>query len=283
MSSARRRTSARHSVSRTQIVNGASPIRLPSGIESARDLLSQALEDVETVAGHFHDKHASAYSQTAALNAMASGSAYVPDLDDDLLGTNITIKSEPDDYSDADSPLPKQKRFRFRASRRARKRKIVEDPPSPPPAPSPYTVKLFDRTVDLNSYDQRTPLYVLCRAWVRNPQSGSSVLDDLDDRHELRTAHTQHDESEEALVHELPAPSSVEHDVRIPTSVQKPEATAQQIDDAINSQSSLSLHELLSHNRGRWKSVRQDWLRSAAQNETRYKPSLDLLKSMYER
>lgn len=31
-----------------------------------------------------------------------------------------------------------------------------------------YVMKLFDRSVDLAQFDETTPLYPICRAWMRN-------------------------------------------------------------------------------------------------------------------
>ena len=31
-----------------------------------------------------------------------------------------------------------------------------------------YVMKLFDRNVDLAQFDEGTPLYPVCRAWIRN-------------------------------------------------------------------------------------------------------------------
>lgn len=31
-----------------------------------------------------------------------------------------------------------------------------------------YIMKLFDRSVDLAQFSQDTPLYAVCRAWIRN-------------------------------------------------------------------------------------------------------------------
>ena len=37
-----------------------------------------------------------------------------------------------------------------------------------------YLMKLFDRTVDLAIFNEDTPLYMVCRAWIRNqPQNRS--------------------------------------------------------------------------------------------------------------
>lgn len=40
-----------------------------------------------------------------------------------------------------------------------------------PPAPTTldtYVIKLFDRSVDLAQFSENTPLYPICRAWMRN-------------------------------------------------------------------------------------------------------------------
>lgn len=35
-------------------------------------------------------------------------------------------------------------------------------------APDTYVIKLFDRSVDLAQFSENTPLYPICRAWMRN-------------------------------------------------------------------------------------------------------------------
>lgn len=34
-----------------------------------------------------------------------------------------------------------------------------------------YVIKLFDRSVDLAQFSENTPLYPICRAWMRNSPS----------------------------------------------------------------------------------------------------------------
>lgn len=45
----------------------------------------------------------------------------------------------------------------------------------PAPFHHTYVMKLFDRSVDLAQFEEDTPLYPICRAWManqpRNPQS----------------------------------------------------------------------------------------------------------------
>ncbi|OCT55361.1 hypothetical protein XELAEV_18002716mg [Xenopus laevis] len=40
---------------------------------------------------------------------------------------------------------------------------------SPPPPPTDtFIIRLFDRSVDLAQFSEETPLYPVCRAWLRN-------------------------------------------------------------------------------------------------------------------
>lgn len=39
------------------------------------------------------------------------------------------------------------------------------------PATDTYVIKLFDRSVDLAQFSENTPLYPICRAWMRNSPS----------------------------------------------------------------------------------------------------------------
>ena len=42
-----------------------------------------------------------------------------------------------------------------------------------------YVMKLYDRSVDLAQFEEDTPLYPICRAWMQN-QPHSRVMDPLD-------------------------------------------------------------------------------------------------------
>ncbi|MGH0182744.1 UNVERIFIED_CONTAM: hypothetical protein FKN15_010379 [Acipenser sinensis] len=42
--------------------------------------------------------------------------------------------------------------------------------------PNAYIIKLFDRSVDLAQFSDSTPLYPICRAWMRNSPSVSDLL-----------------------------------------------------------------------------------------------------------
>jgi hypothetical protein len=46
------------------------------------------------------------------------------------------------------------------------------------PQPASYIMKLFDRSVNLAQFEEDTPLYPLCRAWMRNAPRGPIVRTD---------------------------------------------------------------------------------------------------------
>lgn len=63
--------------------------------------------------------------------------------------------------------------LRYNCSDSARKRRQNEVPIAP--FHHTYVMKLFDRSVDLARFEEDTPLYPICRAWMqnqpRNPQA----------------------------------------------------------------------------------------------------------------
>lgn len=48
------------------------------------------------------------------------------------------------------------------------------------PQPASYIMKLFDRSVNLAQFEEDTPLYPLCRAWMRNLPRSTTRFPDLD-------------------------------------------------------------------------------------------------------
>ncbi|KAM9510482.1 persulfide dioxygenase ETHE1, mitochondrial-like [Guaruba guarouba] len=54
---------------------------------------------------------------------------------------------------------------RFSQQRRKKRREAEEDPVQ---RPNTYVIKLFDRSVELGQFPEGTPLYPVCRAWMRN-------------------------------------------------------------------------------------------------------------------
>lgn len=141
-------------------------------------------------------------------------------------------------------------------------------------------LKLFDRSVDLAQFNDNSPLYALCRAWVENPVSLESR--DLDNENDEQTESMHTDENEE-LIYQLPEPEISKRDLRIPKSVKKPTTSTKEIDKAINSLKNEKLSTILEMNKKRWKEVRLEWKKASLENEKRYRKSWLILKEMYDK
>lgn len=143
-----------------------------------------------------------------------------------------------------------------------------------------YIIKLFDRSVDLAQFNTTTPLYPICRAWMRNNPS-------MRERTAPSPPHSSgEDEMSDMLngkgqnIHRLPPPvcpikSDEPVNLRIPP-VEKP-AESQSIDAAAGSSPLIFSHIK------RWKKIRQKWKEASNKNQLRYSESIKILKEMYER
>ena len=71
-----------------------------------------------------------------------------------LIGLEISLWGWRSRYGAGDTPFPSQ-------------------PPNLWGRPTDtYVIKLFDRSVDLGQFSEGTPLYPVCRAWMRNCPTG---------------------------------------------------------------------------------------------------------------
>lgn len=166
-------------------------------------------------------------------------------------------------------------------TRRVKKRPTEEGEYNNAPTASTCMLKLFDRSVDLAQFNDNTPLYGLCRAWVKNPIGESKNLDG-ENSDEPQSDSMNVDENVE-LIYALPEPEPSKRDLRIPKSVKKPTTSTKEIDKAINSMKNEKLEKLLEMNKKRWKEVRSEWKKASLENERRYRKSWLVLKSMYDR
>lgn len=145
-----------------------------------------------------------------------------------------------------------------------------------------YIIKLFDRSVDLAQFSTTTPLYPICRAWMRNNPA----------MRERTAPSPPHSSGEEEMtdmlngkgqnVYKLPPPvscpvssSGEAVNLRIPP-VEKT-AQNQSIDTAAGT-STLMFNHIK-----RWKKIRQKWKEASSKNQLRYSESIKVLKEMYER
>ncbi|XP_005862498.1 PREDICTED: protein lin-37 homolog isoform X5 [Myotis brandtii] len=188
---------------------------------------------------------------------------------------------------------------RFPHQRRKKRREMDDGlAEGGPQRSNTYVIKLFDRSVDLAQFSENTPLYPICRAWMRNSptvreheRSPSSPLPPLP-------------EDEEPLGHlEMPADPefhphcSLRH--RVPLRMRWvckvclglwdiccgawawPPSLASLSTQP--SEPSPSPSTLIYRNMQRWKRIRQRWKEASHRNQLRYSESMKILREMYER
>lgn len=179
------------------------------------------------------------------------------------------------------SSAGKRSSSRFPQHRRKKRKDMDEGlPESNQHKQNAYIIKLFDRSVDLAQFSTSTPLYPICRSWMRNNPSV---------REQAHSPSPPHSMAEEEMtdmlngkaqnVYRLPPPTSCPVspsgepiNLRIPQT-EKPTVT-KLMDQVPVSGSTLSDHM------ERWKKIRQKWKESSSKNQLRYSESIKILKEM---
>lgn len=195
----------------------------------------------------------------------------------------------PKSYDDTPNrfPSPQQSPKKGGFSKVSRKRKRKEDSSGSDVNKIHYTyvMKLFDRSVDLAQFHENTPLYPICRAWIKNqPHKKSSDherspspdldVEDIKDKNIQKTTN----------IYELPPPIKSENNLfpklQIPVPPSKAHST---LDIYANPDKAPPAKKLMSNHMAHWKRVRNKWKEISRQKELRFSPSLIILKEMFDR
>ncbi|XP_051844910.1 protein lin-37 homolog isoform X4 [Antechinus flavipes] len=173
---------------------------------------------------------------------------------------------------------------------RRKKRKEMEDglAEGGQQRPNTYTIKLFDRSVDLAQFSENTPLYPICRAWMRNcpsvrePERSPSPPPAPRPEDEEGTEVTN---GKSRDVYKLPpptapCPSGEAPSPRIPSPL-RPEG--QEASEDPPPETAPTMSSLIYRNMERWKRIRQRWKEASHRNQLRYSESMKILREMYER
>jgi len=151
-----------------------------------------------------------------------------------------------------------------------------------------YVMKLFDRSVDLAKFNEETPLYPICRAWMYNePYNGNLKVREPspipEEDPETANEDEEQDESKRDVDH-LPEPLRIPkrenhfgRDHRVPSPLP---SNVEKLDIHTNPDDAPEKNALLVLNMQRWKTVRQRFKEVALANEARYKESLAIIKSL---
>uniref|UniRef100_A0A667Z8S0 Lin-37 DREAM MuvB core complex component n=1 Tax=Myripristis murdjan TaxID=586833 RepID=A0A667Z8S0_9TELE len=172
---------------------------------------------------------------------------------------------------------------RFPQHRRKKRKEMDEGlPESNQHKQNAYIIKLFDRSVDLAQFNTSTPLYPICRAWMRNnPSVRERAASPSPDHSMGEEEGTDMLNGKGQNVYKLPPPASCPVspsgepvNLRIPPT-EKPTVT--QLTDPVPVSGSLIRDHM-----ERWKKIRQKWKESSNKNQLRYSESIKILKEMKE-
>ncbi|KAJ8332807.1 hypothetical protein SKAU_G00417030 [Synaphobranchus kaupii] len=146
-----------------------------------------------------------------------------------------------------------------------------------------YIIKLFDRSVDLAQFSSSTPLYPICRAWMRNNPTTKERAVSPSPPHstgEDEVADLQNGKGQNLYRLPVPSPCPLSPsgdpvNLRIPLT-DKPVASK-------SPESAPVSTPLIYNHMERWKKIRQKWKEASNKNQLRYSESIKILKEMYER
>lgn len=148
-----------------------------------------------------------------------------------------------------------------------------------------YVMKLFDRSVDLAKFEEDTPLYPICRAWMVNQP-----------RSNLKAAIPQAKGAGSNLwvggdsigtsgdVYRLPPPQGpLICRAPSPTPEQREHQITELLANAETQEPAMDKEELIRSHLKRWVSVKRKWIRAAALHEDRYSHSKQILQAIYNK
>ncbi|KAK2170332.1 hypothetical protein LSH36_3g13046 [Paralvinella palmiformis] len=211
---------------------------------------------------------------------------------DGLLQTLATKKEDsPSDEKDTEEleeaviSTPTKKSYNQKPSRKRKQRK--DESPSVQDIAQyhhTYVMKLFDRSVDLAQFEEDSPLYPICRAWMRNQPHNKNLAPQNRSPTPERQIPPAYEDDEE--VYQLPSPILIKSetgeiiDRRIPDPEPQP---TEHLDIHRDLDQAPAPEELLLNNMARWKRIRQRWKEAGYRREAQYAASLEIIKNMYDR
>ncbi|KAG1703629.1 Protein lin-37 [Nymphon striatum] len=177
---------------------------------------------------------------------------------------------------------------------KSRKRKRKEDSPQKDAGAyhHTYVIKMFDRSVDLAPFCESTPLYPICRAWMKNdPQNQPNYMRNsrtpTPDPETFANEDIK-DEKKPRQIYHLPPPdpiplvSGLKKDLRIPEPL-PPQKDDISLDVYIHDETAAPQKDVMLLNHvNRWKEVRSRWKAAALKNEARFSRSAVILKSLFD-
>lgn len=152
-----------------------------------------------------------------------------------------------------------------------------------------YVMKLFDRSVDLAQFQEDTPLYPICRAWManqpRNPNlvpkvrsPSPEIIGEINMGNCLIGSNGEIND-----VHYLPPPLPCEEAMpknRIPSPVL---GEKDNLNLDYDGQTLKSRETLMKEHNVRWNAIRKKWHQQAHKNEQRFVESANILSTIFKK
>jgi len=152
-----------------------------------------------------------------------------------------------------------------------------------------YVMKLFDRSVDLAQFEEETPLYPICRAWMANqPRNPNLVPKVRSPSPEVATEQVNvdnmfDDNGDIKEINSLPLPMPAEEAFprnRIPSPIP---VEKEELDLDYEGKVLKSKEVLLREHRLHWSATRRKWHQQAHKNESRFAESATILSTIFKR
>ncbi|XP_046470983.1 protein lin-37 homolog isoform X2 [Neodiprion pinetum] len=152
-----------------------------------------------------------------------------------------------------------------------------------------YVMKLFDRSVDLAQFQEDTPLYPICRAWMANQPRNPNLVPKIrspspEVLNEVNANNTLFDsDSDVHDVYSLPAPLPREEvwpRNRVPSPITLPK---EELHLDYERHTPKSREVLMRDHINHWTLVRKKWHQRAHNNEQRFEQSANILGTMFRR
>ncbi|XP_001652295.2 protein lin-37 homolog [Aedes aegypti] len=183
-----------------------------------------------------------------------------------LKGALADIMTHTDDDSDSDD---------HRQSKRSRTATSSESIPIPHQS---YIMKLFDRSVDLARFDETTPLYPICRAWMQNqPRVNPKQLrtpSPVKREHNPQMV-DQYRNGEMKEIRSMPRPDA-DLVQRCPLPLPSQTRTSKELLDV----EPMSKATLLAEHKNRWTQIRHNWEQHGRIRNQRHAASFELLDAL---
>ncbi|CAK1551356.1 unnamed protein product [Leptosia nina] len=148
-----------------------------------------------------------------------------------------------------------------------------EERPQNGPQRQSYVLKLFDRSVDLSQFNDNTPLYPICRAWMINqPKADYSKVSILNPHKE---------ETKERIPDKIDLPGPEGPVIsRVPDLIPEQKAVNKDNINLIYDNPLPTKGQLLAMNMKRWSKVRGAWLEQGLKVHERYAKTQEVLNRL---